>query len=53
VFDVAPTAVNEFEGCAVSGCASAVGSTMGEEAATVQNLMAVINANPQQCADLT
>jgi hypothetical protein len=53
VFDVAPTAVNQFEGCAVTGCASAVGSTTGEESATMQNLMAVINANPQQCADLT
>jgi hypothetical protein len=53
VFDVAPTAVNQFEGCAVSGCASAVGGTAGEEAATVQNLMAVINANPQQCADVS
>ncbi|MGD0361280.1 MAG: hypothetical protein ABSC93_10450, partial [Bryobacteraceae bacterium] len=53
VFDVAPTAVNQFEGCAVTGCASAVGGTTGEESATMQNLMAVINANPQQCADLT
>jgi hypothetical protein len=52
VFDVAPTAVNQFEGCAIAGCATAVGSTTGEEAATVQNLMAVINANPQQCADI-
>ena len=53
VFDVAPTAVNQFEGCAVTGCSSAVGGTAGEEAATVQNLMAVINANPQQCADVS
>ncbi|MGC9951196.1 MAG: protease pro-enzyme activation domain-containing protein [Bryobacteraceae bacterium] len=53
VFDVAPTAVNQFEGCAVSGCASAIGGTTGEESATMQNLMAVINANPQQCADVS
>ena len=53
VFDVAPTAVNQFEGCAVSGCASAAGGTTGEEAATVQNLMAVINGNLQQCADVS
>jgi subtilase family serine protease len=52
VFDVAPTAVNQFEGCAVSGCASAIGGTTGELAATVQNLMAVINGNLQQCADI-
>jgi subtilase family serine protease len=53
VYNAAPTAVNQFEGCASTNCATAVGSTAGEEAATVQNLMAVINANPQQCADVS
>ncbi len=53
VLNTAPTAVNQFEGCASTNCATAVGGTTGEEAATVENLMAVINANPQQCADLS
>ena len=53
VYQAALTAVNQFYGCASSGCATAIGGTTGEEAATMQNLMAVINANPQQCADVS